>query len=379
MCGNPAETISGLCGRCGALQTLGLTFMATAPEIENTYRTLVKVWHPDRFQADVRLQQAAEEKLKEINAAHEYLVSGPKITEPPVQPPPPPRREVRQDAEFVAAVQQPQPEPPEPLEESPEVLKILRRQKQRRWNAPRTVISSLFTLGGIVGFALLWFALDAFMSANASTSIKWEQMKAGVAHDIQANFAQIWPGSSHKETQAEPSQDAAPAAATAVPPAEAASSADAKPKQPAHQQHRPATEVAAVKQNEPKAAALPYVTTGLTPMEVLSALGKPSSSAGEKMFYNGSEIDFQNGHVAGWKISAAAPIRVKLWPDTPPTPGITTFTVGSSKSDVIAVQGTPNLLAQNEFGYGNSIVYFQSGRVVSWKEDPASVRLKVAH
>jgi hypothetical protein len=97
------------------------------------------------------------------------------------------------------------------------------------------------------------------------------------------------------------------------------------------------------------------------------------------MFYQGSEIDFRKGQVAGWKMDAKSTIRVKLWPDRPPVPGATTFNVGSSKSDVIALQGTPTLFSDNEFGYGGSMVFFQNDRVVSWKEDPTSVRLRVPH
>ncbi len=124
--------------------------------------------------------------------------------------------------------------------------------------------------------------------------------------------------------------------------------------------------------------AQPYVTAGLTPIEVLSVLGKPTSSTGERMFYKSSEIDFRNGQVAGWRIdSSAAPLRVKLWPDAPPAPGRTAFAVGSSKSDVIALQGTPTLFSDNEFGYENSRVFFQNNRVTGWKEDPASIRLRV--
>ena len=39
-------------------------------------------------------------------------------------------------------------------------------------------------------------------------------------------------------------------------------------------------------------------------MEVISILGNPTSSSGEQMFYQGSEIDFKNGQVAGWKIDS---------------------------------------------------------------------------
>jgi hypothetical protein len=48
------------------------------------------------------------------------------------------------------------------------------------------------------------------------------------------------------------------------------------------------------------------------------------------------------------------------------------FTVGSSKSDVIRIQGPPNKVAGNVFVYGLSAVYFKNGRVESWHTDPGS-------
>jgi len=38
-------------------------------------RDLVIVWHPDRFEGNPRLRKKAEEKVKEINAAYEYIKS----------------------------------------------------------------------------------------------------------------------------------------------------------------------------------------------------------------------------------------------------------------------------------------------------------------
>src|SRR5260370_19600210 len=48
--------------------------------VRQAYRVLVKVWHPDRFGSDPKLQAITDEKLKDINASYEaivaYLVSG---------------------------------------------------------------------------------------------------------------------------------------------------------------------------------------------------------------------------------------------------------------------------------------------------------------
>lgn len=60
-------------GRC--YEILELKPDASQEEIKQAYRDLVKVWHPDRFSHDPRLQQKAQEKLKEINEAYEQLQS----------------------------------------------------------------------------------------------------------------------------------------------------------------------------------------------------------------------------------------------------------------------------------------------------------------
>ena len=57
------------------IEILGLKPGITKEEVEQTYRDLANVWHPDRFTNNPRLQQKAEEKLKEINAAYEYIRS----------------------------------------------------------------------------------------------------------------------------------------------------------------------------------------------------------------------------------------------------------------------------------------------------------------
>ncbi len=97
-----------------AFSALGIPESSTFAEIRTAYRDLVKVWHPDRFGSDDRLRKKAENQLKVINDAYDYLLmhlpseSGqnksapsnaersprPAHTEPPPQnaSPPPPQR-----------------------------------------------------------------------------------------------------------------------------------------------------------------------------------------------------------------------------------------------------------------------------------------------
>ena len=55
------------------LKILELETSASLQEAKRTYKDLVRVWHPDRFQSNPRLKQKAEQKLREINLAYNYF------------------------------------------------------------------------------------------------------------------------------------------------------------------------------------------------------------------------------------------------------------------------------------------------------------------
>lgn len=56
-------------------EILGLKPGASQERIKEAFRDLVKVWHPDRFSHDPKLQKKAQERLKEINLAYQRLES----------------------------------------------------------------------------------------------------------------------------------------------------------------------------------------------------------------------------------------------------------------------------------------------------------------
>lgn len=55
------------------LGALGLLVGSSISDVEQAYRDLARVWHPDRFESDQRLRAIAESKMREINVAHDWL------------------------------------------------------------------------------------------------------------------------------------------------------------------------------------------------------------------------------------------------------------------------------------------------------------------
>ena len=99
-----------------------------------------------------------------------------------------------------------------------------------------------------------------------------------------------------------------------------------------------------------------FFTVGSTKSEVIAVQGTPDSSTETHLSYGSSTVYLEDGRVKRWHNSFLRPLKAK-----------THFTVGSTKSEVIAVQGTPDSSTETHLSYGLSIVYFRDGRVTSWK------------
>jgi hypothetical protein len=121
-----------------------------------------------------------------------------------------------------------------------------------------------------------------------------------------------------------------------------------------------------------------YLTVGSTRDEVITQQGTPTASYEDKLVYGKSELYLKDNAVIGWRIDpVASPIRVKIWPQASVDPDLEFFTIGSSRDEVLVVQGTPTEFTYDQFEYGTSVVYFQNNRVIRWKNDPASIPLRV--
>jgi curved DNA-binding protein CbpA len=68
-----------------SFEILELNPDASTDEVQQAYKDLVNIWHPDRFATNPRLRRKAETKLKEINRAYamvnSFLSSGPDALE----------------------------------------------------------------------------------------------------------------------------------------------------------------------------------------------------------------------------------------------------------------------------------------------------------
>jgi hypothetical protein len=350
-CGNAAIHGGPRCPRCESLRVLGLEDGANEVQIKFAYRMMVKVWHPDRFPGDPKLRQSAEEKIKAINIALAELTSPGSRARPRPQAP---------------RTSPPHQSPANPAPGSP-----------KRPSRPRQFRRTLSSWFEGVGMALLVrclillvilaasilciMMLDGAISSNPTIGSYYSHFKAQLLSDFDsARQRMLGSWIPHKQQPAPEVSEPATAAASGNP------SALRSPGRPAP---RPAS--------APKPARLlPVITVGLTQAEVIATQGEPTSSTAGKFVYGNSEIYFKAGEVVGWKIDPASPLRVKLWPDAPVDPDLRSFTVGSSRNEVLAVQGTPTWFSQDEFRYGASAVLFRNGRVVSWKCDPNSIPLR---
>jgi hypothetical protein len=69
-----------------AYQTLDLDPSAPFEEVRASYRDLMKVWHPDRYQQEPeRLRQRAEEQVRKITRAYERIMEG--VSQEPIGDP----------------------------------------------------------------------------------------------------------------------------------------------------------------------------------------------------------------------------------------------------------------------------------------------------
>jgi uncharacterized protein YycO len=119
-----------------------------------------------------------------------------------------------------------------------------------------------------------------------------------------------------------------------------------------------------------------YFTVGSSKDEVLAVQGTPDRFTDTSFHYGLSTVYFDaDGRVTSWENSAFKELRVRMMPTVATARSY--LTIGSTKDEVLTIQGTPDSFTDSSFHYGLSSVYFNAdGRVTSW-ENSAFKELKV--
>jgi curved DNA-binding protein CbpA len=351
-CGNLAEENSTRCTRCNAFQILELDPKAGAQEIHSAFEVLSKAWDPGRFQDDAKMKAMAEEKLKAITAAYSLLKRG------SIQAEPFHARAVRQ-AEAVSA---------RAANEQASGLGYSEAANRRLPLPMPLLIGCGVLVVGVVAGWLLFKPLDSMLMEMPVVGKIYTECRGEIRDGIQKmkDKLDIGTGSSEAasvsgETSSSPAPDQQTQEKTAF---SAHTTSQGNAGRTANRQSND--------HNHSQGRVLPLITAGLTKSEVISIQGEPTAETDDELDYGNSKLFFSGGVLNGWRIDPASGIRVKLWPDAMVDPSVRSFGLGSTKNEVLAVQGTPTMFSQSTFGYGRSEVYFQYGKVVGWKDDPAT-------
>ncbi len=113
----------------------------------------------------------------------------------------------------------------------------------------------------------------------------------------------------------------------------------------------------------PEGAAPKYITIGSTEDEVLLVQGTPTRVEQDRWYYGFAEIKFKEGRVSEYDNYFGA-LRVRVAPSENDTGARKRFfTVGSTRDEVLDVQGTPTGIAGNVWSYDFSYVFFRDGKV----------------
>ncbi|HEX9812792.1 MAG TPA: J domain-containing protein [Burkholderiales bacterium] len=110
-------------------------------------------------------------------------------------------------------------------------------------------------------------------------------------------------------------------------------------------------------------------TIGSTFGEVYAAQGAPAAIEKDVWRYGKSSVYFADGVVTSWEEDPENPLKTTLpvgsAPHVPET-----FTVGSTKAKVRALEGTPLVETATLWDYGLSKVHFRDGLVFDWESSP---------
>ncbi len=104
------------------------------------------------------------------------------------------------------------------------------------------------------------------------------------------------------------------------------------------------------------------------PPEVVRLVqGEPTAIKGNNWYYGRSIVYFKDGRVAGWMNHVDFPLRTDAEHSVSEHQVIR---IGSTRNDVIRIQGEPLFKGESRWDYGPSYIEFQGDRVSGWHDSP---------
>ena len=366
-------------------RVLGLEPGVSLEELKQTHKDLVKVWHPDRFADDPRLQQKAQEKLKEINEAYEQVLSdafpAPRLTAPVADSPPAVQPERRPPQASAGAGRYP-PGPFGPFQTAPPAQSPLKRLRLLR-NPFRSAAGL-----GVVGLGALLLTLSFVLTNNddgrrrdaaganeASSGERASDKPAG--EYLPPSGPAFGLGSTKDEVltiQGTPTSVEGNRwmyELSSIDFSEGKVESYANISRNLHVRLRPAGDSAAGRLRG-------YFTLGSSPDEVLGVQGTPTSVEGRRWRYESSSVDFSEGKVESYA-NVSRNLHVQISPVSDPSAAHSRgyFTLGSSPDEVLAVQGTPTSVEGSRWSYESSSVEFSDSKLESYSNVAGILHVQV--
>jgi curved DNA-binding protein CbpA len=365
-------------------QLLDLKPGATFGEVKQAYRDMVKVWHPDRFAHDQRLQLIAQEKLKEINIAYEHI----NLTQ-------------LQNSSIPSS---------NPVNEANPYSETVTNQnspdEQNRTGKKTMDWKPIIFVGSLI---LIVFFINITSSDNSPNQ---KHQNSTIKKDMESTKSSLSLSKSKPNISSNTSNSSDSPSSISVPASsnnfysrnllqknlftlgstkKEVVSIQGKPDKETETEFKyGASKVVFLNDKvvnwnnrfprlkvglEPKNKySVKNISNGLTKEEVLSVYGTPDNLSEDVFYYLTSAVYFKNGIVVGWE---GKHINKKVKKESNSFSQKNYFTVGSTKDEVLSIQGTPDRFSENKFYYGTSDVYFENDLVVRWYDSYPKLKVEM--